>query len=129
MSSCDSSFVDDSSSDEEFDLNKEENIAMHKGKKPTHGGSIYGRAFNRRERIDAHKKLIMHNMIIENERRKGLDYTFYHLMGICVMPMRREERIKRFMKVYNEIRDSDAHDQLRKDLMEGYWKWHDERDA
>ena len=59
MSSVDSSFVDDSSSDEEFDLHEEEDIAMlvtmHKGKKPKHGGSVYGRAFIRRERIDAHK--------------------------------------------------------------------------
>ena len=38
MNSCDSSFVDNSLSDEEFDLNEEEDIAMlvamHKGKKP-----------------------------------------------------------------------------------------------
>jgi len=62
MSSCDSSFVDDSSSDEEFDLNKEEDIAMlvamHKGKKRKHGGSVYGRAFIRRERVGAHKRLM-----------------------------------------------------------------------
>ena len=62
MSSVDSSFVDDSSSDEEFDLHEEEEIAMlvamHKRKKPKHGGSVYGRAFIRRERIDAHKRLV-----------------------------------------------------------------------
>ena len=50
MSSCDSFFVDDSSSDEEFDLNKEEDIAMlvamHKGKKPKHSGSVSGGAFH-----------------------------------------------------------------------------------
>ena len=44
MSSVDSSFVDDSSSDEEFDLHEEEEIAMlvamHKRKKPKHGGSV-----------------------------------------------------------------------------------------
>ena len=48
MSSVDFSFVDDSSSDEEFDLHEEEEIAMlvamHKRKKPKHGGSVYGRA-------------------------------------------------------------------------------------
>ena len=52
MSSVDFSFVDDSSSDEEFDLHEEEEIAMlvamHKRKKPKHGGSVYGRAFIRR---------------------------------------------------------------------------------
>ena len=71
--------------------------------------------------------VIMHNMIIKNARRQGLDYTFYHLMRIRLMPMRREERIKRFMKVYNEIRDSDAPNQLQKDLLEEYWKYHGER--
>ncbi|XP_073367922.1 uncharacterized protein [Aegilops tauschii subsp. strangulata] len=70
--------------------------------------------------------VIMHNMIIENERGQNLDYTFYHLMGIRVMPMTKEERIKGFMNVYNEIRDSDAHDQRKKDLMEEHWKWHGE---
>ncbi|EMS61217.1 hypothetical protein TRIUR3_16734 [Triticum urartu] len=62
MSSVDSSFVDDSSSDEEFDFHEEEEIAMlvamHKRKKPKHDGSVYGRAFIRRERIDAHKRLV-----------------------------------------------------------------------
>ena len=73
--------------------------------------------------------VIMHNMIIENERGKNLDYNFYHLMGIPVNPMRKEQRIRRFMKVYSEIRDSDVHDQLQKDLMEEHWKWHGERSA
>ena len=71
----------------------------------------------------------MHNMIIENERGKYLDYNFYQLMGIPVNPMRKEQRIRRFMKVYNEIRDTDVHDQLQKDLMEEHWKWHGERSA
>lgn len=62
MSSVDSSFVDDSSSDEEFDLHEEEEVAMlvamHKRKKPKHGGSVHGRTFIRRKRIDAHKRLV-----------------------------------------------------------------------
>ena len=62
MRSVDSSFVDDLSSDEEFDLHEEEEIAMlvamHKRNKPKHGCSVYGRAFIRRERIDAHKRLV-----------------------------------------------------------------------
>ena len=73
--------------------------------------------------------VIMHNMIIENERGKNLDYNFYQLMGICVNPMRKEERIRRFMKEYSEIRDTDVHDQLQNDLMEEHWKWHGERSA
>ena len=62
MSSVDSSFVDASSSDDEFDLHEEEEIdmlvTMHKRKKPKHGGSVYGRAFIQRERIDVHKQLV-----------------------------------------------------------------------
>ena len=38
--------------------------------------------------------------------------------GIRVNPMSKEERIRRFMKVYNEISDTDVDDQLQKDLME-----------
>jgi hypothetical protein len=56
--------------------------------------------------------VIMHNMIIENERGQNLDYTFYDLMGIHIMPIRKEERIRRFMKVYNEIRDFNIYDEL-----------------
>ena len=41
MSSCDSNYCDDSSSDEEFDLTEEEDIAMimammHNNKRPKH---------------------------------------------------------------------------------------------
>lgn len=50
------------SSDEEYDLEDEEDIALilllHKRKKPKHGGSVYGREVIRRERIDADNKLM-----------------------------------------------------------------------
>ena len=56
--------MDDSSSDEEFDLNEKEDVAMlvamQKGKNSKHGGSVYGRAFIQIERVEAHKTL-MHN--------------------------------------------------------------------
>ena len=59
MSPCASGLLDDSWSDEEFDLNEEEDIAvlvaMHKGKKRKHGGSVYGRVFIGREWLDAHR--------------------------------------------------------------------------
>ena len=48
--------MDDSSSDEEFDLNEEEDIAMlvamPKRKKPKYCGSVYGHEFIRRERVE-----------------------------------------------------------------------------
>ncbi|XP_073351839.1 uncharacterized protein [Aegilops tauschii subsp. strangulata] len=68
--------------------------------------------------------VIMHNMIIENEHEQDLDYTFYDLMCICVRSIRREDRIRRFMEVYHDIRETDTHNDLQKDAMEEWWKWH-----
>ena len=62
MCSCDSKYYDYSSSDEEFDLIEEEDIAMlvamHKRKKPKHGGFVYGREFIWREQVEANKRLM-----------------------------------------------------------------------
>ena len=48
---------DDSSSDEEFDLAEEEDIAMlvivHKNKRLKHGGFVLGREFLQREQLEA----------------------------------------------------------------------------
>ena len=45
------------SSDKDFDLVEEEDIAMltimHKNKSPKHGGSLFGREYLRRERVKA----------------------------------------------------------------------------
>ena len=64
MGSCGSSSWDDSSSDEEFDLAEEEDIALlialHKRKKPKHDGSVFGHEYTRREWVETHKRL-MHN--------------------------------------------------------------------
>ncbi|KAE8809516.1 hypothetical protein D1007_13802 [Hordeum vulgare] len=50
------------SSDEEYDLEDEEDIALilllHKRKKPKHGGLVYGCEVIQRERIDADNKLM-----------------------------------------------------------------------
>lgn len=62
MGSCASSSWDDSSKDEEFDLAEEKDIAllvaMHERKKPKHDGSVFGREFIRRERVQAHERLM-----------------------------------------------------------------------
>ena len=56
MSSC--------SSEEEFDMEEEEDLAMilamHINKKPKHGGSVMGRQKIWKYRIDAHNILIRH---------------------------------------------------------------------
>ena len=76
---------------EEFDIQEEEAIAMllllHKNKKPKHGGSVIDREYIRRERLEAHAKLIR-NYFVDNpvypERyfrcrfRMGLD-LFKHI--------------------------------------------------
>lgn len=68
--------------------------------------------------------VILHNMIIENERGQELDYSTYDLMGIPVRPRRVQDRLRRFLEVYDEIRDPDTHNELQKDMMEEWWAWH-----
>ena len=52
------------SSEEEFDMEEEEDLAMiltmHVNKKPKHSGSVMGRQKIWRDRIDAHNRLIRH---------------------------------------------------------------------
>ena len=67
--------------------------------------------------------VIMHNMIIENERGQDLDYTHYELMGVPVQPRRRVERVPRFVASYHAIRRNDTHDEFQKDLIEEWWTW------
>ena len=67
--------------------------------------------------------VIMHNMIIENERGQDLDYSHYELIGCPVRVRRREERIARFLTSYHSIRETDMHDELQKDLIEEWWSW------
>lgn len=68
--------------------------------------------------------VILHNMILENERGQNQDYNVFDLMGHCVRPCKNANRIQRFLQVYHEIRDADTHVDLQKDLMEEWWTWH-----
>jgi hypothetical protein len=67
--------------------------------------------------------VIMHNMIIEDERGQENDYTHYELMGHPVQVHRRQERVARFIVSYNSIRNTDVHDDLQQDLIEEWWAW------
>ena len=55
-------------SEEEFDMEEEEDLAMilamHINKKPKHGGSVMGRQKIWRDRIDAHSRLIRHSFAV-----------------------------------------------------------------
>jgi hypothetical protein len=67
--------------------------------------------------------VIMHNMIIEDDRGKDVDHTHYELMGVPVQVRRTQQRVARFIASYHSIRSNDAHDELQQDLMEEWWKW------
>ena len=70
-----------------------------------------------------HACVIMHNMIIENERGQDVDYSQYELLGHPVRVRRRAERVARFVASYHAIRRPAAHDDLQKDLIEELWAW------
>ena len=67
--------------------------------------------------------VIMHNMIIEDERGQPEDFNYEHV-GTRVVPEKDENRIKRFLEVHRKIEDREAHDQLRDDLVEHLWQLH-----
>ena len=73
--------------------------------------------------------VIMHNMIIENERGQGLDYSQYELLGRPLQVRRRVERVARFVASYHAIRRAETHDELQKDLVEEWWAWNERQNA
>jgi hypothetical protein len=62
--------------------------------------------------------VIMHNMIIEDDREKDEDHIHYELMGVPVQVKRSAHRVTCFIASYHSIRSNDTHDELQKDLME-----------
>jgi hypothetical protein len=57
--------------------------------------------------------IIMHTMIIEDDRGKDIDHTHYDLMRVSVQVRRSQYRMAHF----------DTHDELKKYLMEEWSKW------
>ena len=62
-----------------------------------------------------HASVIMHNMIIENERGQDVDYSHYELFGHPVRVRRRTVRMARSVASYHAIRRAEMHDDLQKD--------------
>jgi hypothetical protein len=62
--------------------------------------------------------MVMHNMIIGNERSQDLDYSFYDLMGHPMRVQKREQRVARFINSCHAIPNNDVHDDLQSDLIE-----------
>jgi hypothetical protein len=58
--------------------------------------------------------VIMHNMIIEDDRGKNMDHIHYELMGVPVQVRRSAHRVARFVASYHSIRSSETHDELQK---------------
>ena len=56
-------------------------------------------------------------VIIANEHGKDLNYTFSGLMGKPVRFCRRQNRVRRFLETYHDIRDPDTHGDIQKDIM------------
>ena len=68
-----------------------------------------------------HACVIMHNMIIENERGQDVNYSQYELLGHPVRVRRRAERVAGFVASYHAIRRAEMPDYLQKDLIEEWW--------
>jgi hypothetical protein len=66
--------------------------------------------------------VIMHNMIIKDDRGKNMDHTHYELMGVPVQVTRSAHRVARFIALYHSIRSNETHYELQKDLIEEWWK-------
>jgi len=67
--------------------------------------------------------VIMHNMIIEDERGQPEDFVYDHV-GTPVEPKQDEDRIYNFLEMHRKIEDPVAHSQLRDDLVEHLWQIH-----
>ncbi|CAO2047698.1 unnamed protein product [Urochloa humidicola] len=67
--------------------------------------------------------VIMHNMIIEDERGQEEDFVYDH-MGKRVEPEKNKDRLLKFLEMHRKIEDREAHEQLRNDLVEHLWQIH-----
>jgi hypothetical protein len=62
--------------------------------------------------------VIMHNMIIEDDRGKDEDHTHFELMGVLTQVRRSTHRVAHFIASYHSICSNDTHDEIQNDLME-----------
>ena len=69
--------------------------------------------------------VILHNMIIEDERDLNLELS-YDNVGSRVKPVRNSDRIEAFLPTYREIEDAKTHKQLQLDLVEHIRQLHEQ---
>jgi len=67
--------------------------------------------------------VILHNMIIEDERGLNLDLP-YDNVGSRVKPDRNPDCVEAFLQTYREIENEDTHKKLQLDLVEHTWQLH-----
>jgi hypothetical protein len=67
--------------------------------------------------------VILHNMIIENERGLSLSY-FYDNVGTRVKPKTNPGRTEVFVETHCQIEDASSHGQLVCDIKMDQWKLH-----
>ncbi|CAO2038077.1 unnamed protein product [Urochloa humidicola] len=73
--------------------------------------------------------IIMHNMIIENERGQEVDYNYDQDRSRPVLrPEEYQQRnplvLEEFLKIHLEIENKEMHEKLRDDLVEHLWARH-----
>jgi hypothetical protein len=72
--------------------------------------------------------VIMHNMIIENERDEEVDYDYDQDDGEVLRPEEYQQRdplvLEEFLKIHHQIEDKETHVKLRDDLVEHLWARH-----
>ncbi|XP_022681834.1 putative nuclease HARBI1 [Setaria italica] len=68
--------------------------------------------------------VIMHNMIVENERDEGDDLNYDGVGEKVNISHDETPELEEFIKNYRDIRDKDIHNQLQDDLIEHLWQHH-----
>nr|XP_034586698.1 putative nuclease HARBI1 [Setaria viridis]XP_034586700.1 putative nuclease HARBI1 [Setaria viridis] len=68
--------------------------------------------------------VIMHNMIVENERDEGDDLNYDGVGEKVNISHDETPELEEFIKNYRNIRDKDIHNQLQDDLIEHLWQHH-----
>nr|XP_025880464.1 uncharacterized protein LOC112938633 [Oryza sativa Japonica Group] len=75
--------------------------------------------------------VIMHNMIIDNERDENVDFDYDQEDSEVLRKEEYQRRnkpvLEKFLKIHKEIEDRRVHEQLRDDLMEHLWALHGAR--
>ena len=65
--------------------------------------------------------VIMHNMIVEDERPEDLAQQGFQYQGTNVVPEHVPATFAQFIQFHNEMRDYQTHIQLQDDLVEHMW--------